>query len=199
LGGGPSESWWRRLPWQCWMAGVWRQCARLASLWWDKLVVRLGSFVLAGYAGRGFPSGVPMVYCLQSWRPSGGEVVWGLPGLVSNKGGCPRVPTRAKRMSYRIRVTIDLAKVSRSRRLHRRTPLNDSCLEIAGSGGIRSCAPMFFLWQFGFRGSTSKFRWLLISGGMFSFHGVGGEYHGSRYLWTSDGDLSLVGDVELAW
>jgi hypothetical protein len=33
---------------------------------------------------------------------------------------------------------------------------------------------------------------------MFSFHGVGGKYHGNRYLRTSNGGSSLVGDVELA-
>jgi hypothetical protein len=39
----------------------------------DKLVVRLGSFVLAGDADRGFPIGVPVVYCVQSWIASGGR------------------------------------------------------------------------------------------------------------------------------
>jgi hypothetical protein len=40
---------------------------------------------------------------------------------------------------------IDLAEVSSFGRLRRRTPLNTSCLEIAGLDGIRSCAPMLFL------------------------------------------------------
>jgi hypothetical protein len=41
--------------------------------------------------------------------------------------------------------------------------LGDSCPEIAVTGGIQSCVPMFFLWPSDFRGSTSKLRWLLIS------------------------------------
>jgi hypothetical protein len=45
----------------------------------------------------------------------------------------------------RIHVPIDLAEVSCFGRLHRHTPLGDSCLEIAGSGGIWSCAPIFSL------------------------------------------------------
>jgi hypothetical protein len=40
---------------------------------------------------------------------------------------------------------INLAGVSSSGRPHRQTSLGASCLEIAGSDGIRWCAPMFFL------------------------------------------------------
>lgn len=42
-------------------------------------------------------------------------------------------------------IFIVLAGVSSFGRLRRRTPLGDSCLEIAGSDGIRSCATVFFL------------------------------------------------------
>jgi hypothetical protein len=42
-------------------------------------------------------------------------------------------------------VLIDLAEVLSFERLRRRTPLGTLCLEIAGSDGILSCAPMFFL------------------------------------------------------
>jgi hypothetical protein len=104
---------------------VWRSCVRLASLRGDNRVVRLGSSVLAGDADRGFPAGVPMVYCLQSWRASGdgvGNVVWGLSSLVLNKGGCPKIPTCAKMKSCRMRVTIDLVEVSCSGRLRRFMP-----------------------------------------------------------------------------
>jgi hypothetical protein len=43
-----------------------------------------------------------------------------------------------------LHVFSDLAGVSSSGRLRWQTPLSEYCLEIAGSGGIRSCAPMFF-------------------------------------------------------
>jgi hypothetical protein len=88
------------------------------------------------------PAGVPVVYYLQTWSASGRKVVWGLHVLVSNKGGYARVPTRSKIKSRQMRVTIDLAEVFYSGRLRWRTPIGDSCLEMTGSGGIRSCAPM---------------------------------------------------------
>jgi hypothetical protein len=44
----------------------------------------------------------------------------------------------------RMSVHIDLAGLSCSGRLRRRTPFGDLCLEIDGSDGIRSCAPVFF-------------------------------------------------------
>jgi hypothetical protein len=56
----------------------------------------------------------------------------------------------------------------------------------------------FFLYPFGFRGSTSKLCRLLISRSTFSFHGASGECHGGRDLWTSDGGSSLYGEEELA-
>jgi hypothetical protein len=74
-------------------------------------------------------------------------------------------------------IFIDLVAVACSERLRLRTPLSDSCLETAGSGGIWSSAPIFFLWPFGFRRSASKLYWLLISWRMFSFHGAGRECH----------------------
>jgi hypothetical protein len=54
------------------------------------------------------------------------------------------------------------------------------------------------LWPFGFKGSASKLCWLLISCGMFSFHGASGECHENRGLRTSNGGLSLCSDEELA-
>jgi hypothetical protein len=58
---------------------------------------------------------------------------------------------------------------------------------------------LVFLWLFGFRGSALKLCWLLISWGMFLFHGAGRECHGSQDPRTSNGGLSLGSDVELAW
>jgi hypothetical protein len=63
---------------------------------------------------------------------------------LKNKGGGLRVPTCAKTKICQLSVPINLARVSCSERLRWQTPLGDSCLEIAGSGGIRSCTPMFF-------------------------------------------------------
>jgi hypothetical protein len=71
-------------------------------------------------------------------------VAWGLLAL-HDKGGGPRIPTRAKMLICRMRVPIALAGVSWSGRLRRQTPLGDSCLRIAGSGGIHSYVPMFSL------------------------------------------------------
>jgi hypothetical protein len=56
-----------------------------------------------------------------------------------------------------------------------------------------------FLWPFHFIGCALKLCWLLISWGMFSFHGASGEWHGSWGLRTSNGGSSLGGDEELAW
>jgi hypothetical protein len=56
-----------------------------------------------------------------------------------------------------------------------------------------------FIWSFGFRGSASKLCWLLISWSTFSFHDVGGKWHGSRDLWSNNGGSSLGGEEELAW
>jgi hypothetical protein len=76
-----------------------------------------------------------------------------------------------------------------------------SCLEFTGSDKIRSCAPVFFLRLFGFRGRVTKLCWLLSSWGMFSHSMVklaGKKCHGRRDLGTSNGDLTLCGNDELA-
>jgi hypothetical protein len=63
---------------------------------------------------------------------------------LKNKDGGPRVPTCAKTKICRLTAPIGLARVSCFRKLRRQTPRDDSCPEIAGSGGIRSWAPVFF-------------------------------------------------------
>jgi hypothetical protein len=69
---------------------------------------------------------------------------WGsCSSALKNKGGNPRVPTYAKTKICRLSALIDLAGVSCSGRLCRQTQLDDSCLEMARSGRIRSCAPVF--------------------------------------------------------
>ena len=74
---------------------------------------------------------------------------------------------------------IDLAEASCSGRLRRRIPLGVSCLEIAGSGGIRSDAPMFYLtvWfqRERFEAGSGGIRAVNIMEHAFSFHGAGGE------------------------
>jgi hypothetical protein len=60
-----------------------------------------------------------------------------------NKKDGPRVSSRVKMKISRMFVTMDLAGLSCSGRLHRRTLLGASCLEIAGSDGIWSGAPVF--------------------------------------------------------
>ena len=60
---------------------------------------------------------------------------WG-PAAV-NKGGGSGVPIRARKKICLTFVLFDLAGVSGSGRLRRRTPMG-VCLEIAGSDGIRS-------------------------------------------------------------
>jgi hypothetical protein len=57
-----------------------------------------------------------------------------------NKGGGSRVPSPAKMRIFRMYVSMDLADVSSSGMLHRRSPLGASCLEIPESDGIRSSA-----------------------------------------------------------
>jgi hypothetical protein len=98
-------------------------------------------------------------------------------------------------------VPIDLDRVSCSGRLHRWTPRGASCLEIAISDGIRLCAPIFFIWPFGFRGSVVKFCWLLLSCGTISrlmVKSVSKECHGSRDMRTGNGGSSLCVVAELA-
>jgi hypothetical protein len=60
-----------------------------------------------------------------------------------NKGGDPRVSSRAKIRISRMSISIYLAGVSCSGKLCRRTPLGTLCPEIAGSDGIQSGAPVF--------------------------------------------------------
>jgi hypothetical protein len=54
-----------------------------------------------------------------------------------NKGGGPRVTSRAKMRICRMPVSMDVAGVSFFGRLCWRTPLGASCPEIGGSDGIR--------------------------------------------------------------
>jgi hypothetical protein len=69
--------------------------------------------------------------------------------FLPNKGGCPMVPTWAKMKIWRMR----MAEVSCSGKLHWWTPLGDSCVEIAGCGGIRLLAPVFYSISFGSDGA----------------------------------------------
>jgi hypothetical protein len=62
--------------------------------------------------------------------------------LGLNKGGGPRISSCAKMEICQMHVPSNLIGRSCSGRLRRRTPLGDSCLEIARSGGIQSCAPI---------------------------------------------------------
>ena len=82
---------------------------------------------------------------------------------------------RAKMKIYRMLVPIELAGRSCSGRLRRRTPLGVSCLEIAGSGGIRSDAPMFYLTVWFQRERFEALLAVNIMEHAFSFHGAGGE------------------------
>jgi hypothetical protein len=63
--------------------------------------------------------------------------------LDLNKGCGPRIPTRNEGLICQMHVPIDQAAVLCSERLHRRTPLDDSYLEIVGSGRFLSCTPIF--------------------------------------------------------
>jgi hypothetical protein len=74
-----------------------------------------------------------------------------------------------------------------------------SCLEIAGSDGIRSGAPMFYLTVW-FKGSVAKLCWLLPSCDVISRSMVkssSGEWHGCQVLENCIGGLSLCGKEEL--
>jgi hypothetical protein len=61
-------------------------------------------------------------------------------------------------------VLLDLVRVVSSGRLHWQMYQCILCLEFAGSGGIRSCAPMLLFRPFGSGGSGVKLRSLLPSG-----------------------------------
>jgi hypothetical protein len=71
-----------------------------------------------------------------------------------------------------------------------------ACLDRVGFGRAHPCFSLTVWFQ------REHFEALLavnIMGHALSFHGAGGEYHGSRDLSTSNGDSSLSGDKELAW
>ena len=65
-------------------------------------------------------------------------------------------PSQAKTMIYRMLVSINLISMSCSGRLRRRMEHCILCLEFAGSGGIRSRAPMLLFRPFGSGGSDTK-------------------------------------------
>jgi hypothetical protein len=94
----------------------------------------------------------------------------------------------------------DLAGVLSSRMLRRRTPLGDSCMEIAGSYGIRSWAPMIF-WPFGFIGNVTMLYYLLPSWDT-SFT-VYGEVRAKNDMQAEFWGLAIVvrvcGDEKLYW
>jgi hypothetical protein len=75
--------------------------------------------------------------------------------------------------------------------------LGDSCPDIAGFGGIWSCAPVFSLtvWfqseRFEALQAINIMEHVLIPC-------ASGECHGGRDLWTSDGGSSLCGEEELS-
>jgi hypothetical protein len=102
---------------------------------------------------------------------------------------------------YWMHVPIDMVGVSCFGVFRRCTLLGASCLEFTGSDKIRSCVPVFFLRLFDFRGRVTKLCWLLSSCGMFSHSMVklaGEKCHERRDLGTSNGDLTLCGNDELA-
>jgi hypothetical protein len=68
-----------------------------------------------------------------------------------------------------------------------------------GSGGIRSCAPVFFSEHLVSKGAFEALLVINIMGLAFFLHGDGGECHGSQNLRTSNGGSSLCGNEELAW
>jgi hypothetical protein len=74
------------------------------------------------------------------------------------------------------------------------------CLEFAGSGGIRSCAPILLFRPFGSGGSGAKLcsllpsRWHLVHGELRD-----GEYHEDRIGGLANGGLSLCTVEGLAW
>jgi hypothetical protein len=86
------------------------------------------------------------------------------------------------------------------RRLRHRTPLGVSCLDIAGSDEICLRAPMFLSDRL-VSERVVKLCWMLPSCNTISrsmVKSASREYHGSRYMWTSNGGLSLCDKEELA-
>jgi hypothetical protein len=72
-----------------------------------------------------------------------------------NKGGGPRVLVWAEMKTRQMFVPTDLGGISCFGRLRWRPPMGASCLEVAGSDRIQSCAPIFYL-SVGLRGSVVK-------------------------------------------
>jgi hypothetical protein len=77
--------------------------------------------------------------CQFPWTVSVRLMTW-----VNKVGGGPRFLSSAKMRSCRMPVSIDIDGVLFFEMLRLRTPLGTSCLEIVGSVGIRSYAPMLF-------------------------------------------------------
>jgi hypothetical protein len=75
-------------------------------------------------------------------------------------------------------VILDIAELLSSERLQQRIPLGASCMEIAGSDGIRSSIPIFFpiVW---FKREWHKTLLSVATMGHYLFHGEvrGGECH----------------------
>jgi hypothetical protein len=96
---------------------------------------------------------------------------------------------------------IDVARTSISRRLYRRTPLDYSCLEIAGLDGIRSCTPMFLLIVWFQRERCKALLPVAIMGHVLysPWRSHRRRWYESQVLRTSNGGMSLGGDGELAW
>jgi hypothetical protein len=70
--------------------------------------------------------------------------VWGL-RFGMNKGGAPRVPSRAKMRIHRMPFFMDLAGVVCSRRLHRRTLVGDHAWRLLDQMGFGRAQPSFYL------------------------------------------------------
>jgi hypothetical protein len=98
---------------------------------------------------------------------------------------------------------IDLEGVLSSGRLHQRTSLGASCLEFAGSDGIRSCATMFFQTDWFQRKRCEALLYVAIMGhALRSMSMVKSETENdmeAEFLRTSNGDSSLCGVEEFAW
>jgi hypothetical protein len=128
-----------------------------------------------------------LLCCRSYWELTGGVGATGL----ANKGVGPRVSSHAKMRICWIPVSMDMEGVSCSGRIRRRTLLGASCLEIDGSDGIRSGAPVFLSDRLVPKGS------LWSSAGCYHYvrrfivpwwSQSSGKCHGCRVLGTSNGD-----------
>jgi hypothetical protein len=127
-----------------------------ARAWWLTTVAAIGSHGPPGTVLRDVPAGGVGLPCLASIK----EVVL---------GSFPRQDE-----TFRMLVPFDLAGQPCSESLRQRTPLGNPCLEIDGSGGFRSCAPMFLSVWF----QRERFVALQAVSTMehaFLFHGASGE------------------------